>query len=104
MKSEFEIIYPFTTDRFLQSWDMWKQFKKEQFRFSYKGIISEQAALIRLSELAHNNEETAIQIINQSISNGWRGLFELKQNGTTKQQSAINTNQEQRDRIISGTL
>jgi len=104
MKSEFEIIYPFTSDRFLLAWDTWKLYKKEQFRFSYKGIISEQAALIHLSQLSNNSEDTAIQIINQSISNGWRGLFELKQNGTTKQQNAITTNQEQRDRIISGTL
>ena len=30
------------------------------------------------SFLAEHNVDTAIEIINQSITNGWTGLFELK--------------------------
>lgn len=102
-KDEMNIIYPFNSEQFINHWQLWKQFKKEQFRFTYKGIISEQAALISLSELSNNDEQIAIRIINQSISNGWRGLFNLKEPINGKQ-NAISTNQDQRNRIISGTL
>lgn len=74
-----EIIYPFTSENFLNYWDIWKQFKKEQFKFTYK-FIGEQATLKQLSELSKNNEEIAIKIIYQSIANGWRGLFGLRNN------------------------
>ena len=73
-----EVIYPFTSPEFMEAWNLWKQYKKEQFRFTYKSVITEQAALKALSEVA-NCDTKAIQIIHQSISNGWRGLFPLKQ-------------------------
>lgn len=77
-----EIIYPFDSIAFLERWAMWKQYKKDQHNFTYKGIVSEQAALKRLSELSQANEQTALKIIEQSISNGWQGFFILKPNGT----------------------
>lgn len=74
---EIEIVMPWQSQEFLSAWDLWKKFKKEQFRFSYKKI-SEQAALKELTELANENEQIAIAIIQQSMSKGWQGLFELK--------------------------
>jgi hypothetical protein len=77
---EIDLKFPET---FRIAWDYWKNFKKEQFRFTYKPI-GEQAALEGLFEMAGGSEETAKAIIKQSIKNGWRGLFELKDNhGTT---------------------
>jgi len=72
-----EIRNPFSTDFFLTSWQLWKDFKKEQFKFEYK-TIGEQIALQELFHLSDQNEEKADAIIRQSISNGWKGLFELK--------------------------
>jgi hypothetical protein len=60
---------------FEQAWDGWKQYKRDEHRFSYKSAISEQAALSKIVELSNGNEETAIKIIRQSIENGWKGLF-----------------------------
>ncbi len=79
MKNELPagIVNPFS-EEFIFTWNIWKQYKKEQFRFTYKGCISEQAALLQLVTLSGNQEKKAIDIINQSISNGWRGLFMLK--------------------------
>jgi hypothetical protein len=76
------LIYPFNSERFYEAWNIWKQYKKEQFRFIYKGQISEQAALKSLAEMSFWTEETAIQMINQSIANGWRGIFQLKTKST----------------------
>jgi len=76
---EKELIFPFTSDLFLKTWNIWKQYKKQQHKFTYK-YIGEQAALKKIGELSSNNEDTAIKIIHQSIENGWAGLFELKTN------------------------
>lgn len=77
LKKETELIYPFDTPEFLEAWDLWKRFKKEQFRFTYKPI-GEQAALKNIADLANGNLNTAIEIIHQSIKNGWQGFFAKK--------------------------
>lgn len=40
----------------------------------------------RLDDLSKNNDETKIKILEQSILNNWKGVFELK--GSTKQQES----------------
>lgn len=79
-KREEKIIFPFNTEKFRIAWGAWKQYKKEQHKFTYKGEHSEQIALKELSEKSNHNETTAINIIQQSIANGWKGLFQLKNN------------------------
>jgi hypothetical protein len=66
------------------TWKLWTEFKKEQFKFSYKSEKSEQIAINDLIRLSKNNDEIAKKIVFQSISNGWKGLFELKQNSYTQ--------------------
>lgn len=78
-----EITLPFDTPTFEAGWNLWKAFRKEQHKFTYKGVISEQAALKHLFEISGKNEKTAIAIINESIHNSWAGLFELKNNTAT---------------------
>jgi hypothetical protein len=77
---KIEIIYPFSSVTFMKQWNVWREFKKQQFKFGYTPI-GEQGALKGLSELAKGNEETAIKIIHQSIQNGWKGFFNLQSNG-----------------------
>lgn len=77
---DIEIIYPFSSKKFMDTWDIWKRYKKEEHRFSYKSKISEQAALKNLVKLADGFEDKAIDIIMQSINNGWKGFFKLKNN------------------------
>jgi len=77
------VINPFS-DEFLKEWDLWKQYKMEEFKFKYKGVISEQAALMQLATLSEGKEDVAVLIIRQSMSNGWKGLFQKKQNKNNK--------------------
>ena len=65
-------------------WSFWKDYKNQQHKFTYKSILTEQAALKKLAELSQNNEETAISMIERSISNGWKGIFELNNNNNGK--------------------
>lgn len=85
-------VKPFSnpfTENFIPHWERWKAFKKEQFYFTYKPI-GEQGAIDELfNDLSGGDEQVAIQIINQSINKGWRGLFQLKNlpNGTINQRN-----------------
>lgn len=66
---------PFT-ENFIPSWDDWKAFKKEQFKFTYKPM-GEQSAISYLFQLSGGNEEIAKLIIQRSKAQGWKGFFEL---------------------------
>ncbi len=77
-----KIIFPFESKEFLSVWETWKEYKKKEHRFSYKSEISENAALQKLKELSNDNEQRSIQIINDSIANGYKGLFSGASNDT----------------------
>lgn len=78
VKEKKEVIFPFLSEKFLDKWNLWVEFKKEQFNFTYKSAISTQAALNELVKLSNGNEIDAIKIIEQSINKGWKGFFQLK--------------------------
>tara|TARA_Y100000385_G_scaffold85381_1_gene87619 strand:- start:947 stop:1657 length:711 start_codon:yes stop_codon:yes gene_type:complete len=73
--------YPF--DLNLEAWELWKAFRKEQFRTTYKPL-GEAAAISKLLRISNNNKENQAQILQQSIENGWKGIFELKTEKQTK--------------------
>ena len=78
--------YPFELN--LDAWELWKAFRKEQFRTSYKPL-GEAAAISKLLRISNNNKEHQAQIIQQSIENGWKGLFDLKTEKQTKVQKIL---------------
>ena len=78
--------YPFELN--LDAWELWKAFRKEQFRTTYKPL-GESAAISKLLRISNNNKENQAQIIQQSIENGWKGLFELKTEKQTKVQKIL---------------
>jgi hypothetical protein len=88
--SEAEFINPFG-EKFLEMWGQWEIFKKKEFGFSYKSVQSEQSAVNKLVKLSNGKEEIAIAIIQESMANGWQGLFELKtsNNGTSKNATTV---------------
>jgi len=75
-----ELIYPFDSENFKKYWNIWKQYKKEEHKFNYKSNITEQAALKKIGEVSKNNESQALKIIENSIANGYKGFFEIKEN------------------------
>lgn len=84
-ENEIDIVYPFGYD-FKVKWGEWLDYKKKEHKFTFKSKKTEQIALNQLEELCNFNEQNAIQIINQSIGNGWKGFFKLQNqnNETTK--------------------
>jgi hypothetical protein len=88
-----EIVFPFDSENFMQAWNLWKQYKKEQFRFTYQSI-GEQAALKDLAKLANGDETKAVELIHHAISKSWKGIYpktEDKKNGHTKKERPIYT-------------
>ena len=77
-----EVRLPWEVDEFRTAWGHWKQYRKESHRFKYEPL-GEQAALIKLQKLSGDNLDTALAIIEQSMAQGWKGLFKLKDNGQT---------------------
>jgi DNA-binding MarR family transcriptional regulator len=68
---------PFNSKEFNEIWDIWIDERKQQKRKKYTQR-GEQATLHNLQKISNNDEKTAIKIIQQSITQGWQGLFALK--------------------------
>jgi hypothetical protein len=66
--------------KIIDLWCEWLNFKKDQFNQSYKTEKSNQTAINKLAKLSKNKTLIAEQIIENSISNLYKGLFELKNN------------------------
>ena len=69
-------------------WKKWREYRKEQFRITYKPI-GEKAAVGKLLRMSHGCHEVQEQIVQQSIENGWKGLFALKEQTKSKTISAL---------------
>ena len=78
------INLPFNSKRFSNAWSLWKEYKKKDFRFTFKSAISESSALSKLHNMSEGNEENALLIIEQSVANGWKGFFELSKSQNKK--------------------
>ena len=77
IKKHISIDYPFKSKEFLDMWNIWLDERKQQKRKKYTAR-GEQATLHNLQKISNNNEKQAIKIIQQSIAQGWQGLFALK--------------------------
>jgi len=74
-KSKIEKDYPLDLNE--DAWASWKEFRKEQFRTTYKSL-GESAAIAKILRISNNDKDIQAKIIQQSIENGWKGLFPLK--------------------------
>jgi hypothetical protein len=92
VEEKAEIVFPFDSENFRAQWNIWKDYKQKEFDFKFKSLGSEQANLTQLSNLAENETE-AIAIIHQSMANGWKGFFKIKNetNGVTKKHNFVFT-------------
>ena len=73
-----EIKFLWVGQEIVDLWNIWKDYKLKHFKFKYKTLQSEQAAFDSLVELSGKNLEKAAEIVKQSMANGWKGFFELK--------------------------
>jgi hypothetical protein len=74
----------FDNGEILNIWLEWLNYKWDQFNQEYKTIKSNQTALNSLCKLSKGKTEIAGKIVDQSISNLYKGLFEFKGYSTQK--------------------
>lgn len=96
-----EIELPFSTEKFKAVWMEWKQYKKDTFKFTYKGKVSEKKALERLEKDSDGNEQLAIEMIDNAIARGWQGIYEINKSGKQAPTSTKAQNQNL-TKIING--
>lgn len=95
------LIFPFESEDFKKAWSNWVDYKKGEYSFKYKTLQSEQGALKKISELAKNENE-AIKIIHESIANGWKGFFKIKNENNDKNNNTGGYSEEFKQRIANG--
>lgn len=61
-----------------EAFSTWLEYKEKQWHFKYKTEKSLKSAYQELVRLSGCDPCKAMQIVDQSMSNGWKGLFELK--------------------------
>lgn len=62
----------------LDAWNEWLEFRKKEFRTSYK-TLGENAAINKLLRLSDGDKQLQADIIQQSMENSWKGLFAVKE-------------------------
>ena len=82
------VVLPYPSAEFARQWQLWKTYRHNEHNQNYQSAESEQAALVQLTNLAQGKQTTAIAILHQSISKGWKGLFEIKQHGNAGKEPA----------------
>ena len=82
-------------------WKKWREYRKETFRLTYKPI-GEKAAVGKLLRMSQGCHEVQEHIVQQSIENGWKGLFALKEQTKSKTISALDNWKKARKMINNG--
>ena len=72
----------------LEAWKLWKEFRRKEFRTSYK-TLGENAAIKKLLRLSDGNKDVQAEIIQQSMENSWKGLFAVKSEKKRKVQEIL---------------
>lgn len=94
----------FSNPNILQTWCDWLNYKKEQFKDEYKSLKSHQIAINKLAKFSKNDSELARLIIEDAMSNIYKGFFELKKqnnNGTINNETGrTRTLEDQADDLV----
>jgi hypothetical protein len=73
------LVYP--SSEFQNIWEQWIEYKKDEHKDTYKSSKTEQIAINNLIKLCSGNLQVAEEIVNNSIANKYKGLFEIKTYG-----------------------
>lgn len=76
--NEVKDVLVFPCFEFKNIWEQWIQYKKDEHKDTYKSSKTEQIAINNLIKLCSGNLQVAEQIVNNSIANKYKGLFEIK--------------------------
>lgn len=71
--------YPYPEQLNAEAWEEWKAYRREnRFKAYVPTERSEGAAITNLINLSGGDHQVQMLIVQQSMANGWKGLFDLK--------------------------
>lgn len=94
---KFDLSY--IDDAFREPFFRWLEYKRSDQSFKYRSEKSIKTCYNSLIKLSGNDSLNAMLIVEQSITNGWKGLFNLKQNNYATDN---NNGYRSREDIIKG--
>lgn len=77
IKKAVALDFSFVANNFSECFMKWIEYKRE-LKQAYKSQTSLQQCYNNLLKLSAGNPTKAMHVVNQSIGNGWAGLFEFK--------------------------
>jgi uncharacterized protein YdaU (DUF1376 family) len=80
-RNEVKDLLVFPSSEFKNIWEQWIKYKKDEHKDTYKSSKTEQIAINNLIKLCSGNLQVADEIVNNSIANKYKGLFEIKTYG-----------------------
>ena len=92
------IDLPFDSSDFAEKWTEWLLHKKENHKFEYKPM-GLKSALNKIKRYSYGNVEIAIAVIDNAISENWKGFHPLQYNDPLmiKQGNEQNKPQQKKD-------
>lgn len=79
--------YPYPEQLNAEAWEEWKAYRSEMRFKSYAPTErSEGSAITNLINLSGGDHQVQMLIVQQSMANGWKGLFELKQKSSRSEE------------------
>ena len=95
------VVYPYSSKEFFNSWNNWKIYKAKEFKFNYRTLQSEQAALKKLVNESEN-EVHAVESIESAMANGWKGIYPQKTitNGKQSSKNELSYSKEFQEELI----
>jgi len=89
------VVLPFESKEFSDLWKLWKSERKQK-RIKKYTILGENSILHQLQKDSKGDESVAMEIIKQSITQGWQGLFPIKKQ---KNDKGFNTEKIDSDKL-----
>lgn len=79
--------YPYPEQLNAEAWEEWKAYRSEMRFKSYAPTErSEGSAITNLINLSGGDHQVQMLIVQQSMANGWKGLFELKKKSSRSEE------------------
>jgi len=94
-------VFNNASQEFQKLWDEWKTYKAKEHKFKYKSERSERSSLKELHEMSMGDEVVATHIIEQSIANGWKGFFYIKNKSNNGQAITANNKSRGIDQLLN---
>jgi hypothetical protein len=96
-----DIVFPFNSNEFNNSWNEWKEYKKTEHKFSYKSKLTELKTIESLFKDSNGSEKLAIEMINNAIAKNWKGIYKINNDNNGKQFTKPNANEALENRLKS---